>query len=186
VFHNAEVGHHGAAKTADMMRAAKTKRYNLIGQVCEANAKCEMCQKTRSSHSFRPAYASLAESIPFRSVHMNHITYLPETLDRGFKHILVMVDSFTGFTCLEACKSLGAAEVVTALEELFGRFGGPMEIRSDNHQAFNAVQLAEVCAQLNVRSVSLPHMYPLRMVRWRGCISKFSAILQGFGWKNMV
>ena len=150
VFHNAEVGHHGAAKTAAMMRAAKVRRYDLMGQVCKAIAKCEVCQKTRSSHSFRPAYASLAESSPFKSVHLDHITCLPETLD-GFNHILVMIDSFTGFTCLKACKSLEAAEVVTALEELFGRFGGPMEIRSDNHQSFNAVLLAAVCAQMNVR-----------------------------------
>ena len=150
VFHNAEVGHHGVTKTADMMRAAKVKRFNLISQVCEAITKCDVCQKTRSSHSFRPAYASLAESTPFRSVHIDHIVGLTETLE-GFNHILVMVDSFTGFICLKACKPLEAAEVVTALEELFVRFGGSMEIRSDNHQAFNAVQLAEICALINVR-----------------------------------
>jgi hypothetical protein len=51
------------------------------------------------------------------------ITHLPLTKD-GYRHILVIVDSFTHFTMLTATKSLGAPDVEEALQLMFGRFGG--------------------------------------------------------------
>jgi hypothetical protein len=126
-YHNAEYGHLGLLKTMKAMRAHDIHLHDMTNAVAAYIKACDTCQKTRSSRPFVPAYATLQETSPFRSIHLDHIVNLPESTE-GFKHILVMIDAFTGFVMLMACKSLEAKHVVSALADMFGRFGGPYEI----------------------------------------------------------
>jgi hypothetical protein len=59
-----------------------------------------------------------------------------------------MIDAFTGFVMLKACKSLEAKHVVSALAEMFGRFGGPYEIYVDNHPSFLAKDLEAITRRM--------------------------------------
>ena len=148
--HNAEKGHLGVLKTLRALRARGTRFFDMARMVTLYIRECPVCQKTRTSKPYIPAYATLLESAPFQSVHLDHITYLPATKDR-YKHILVMVDSFTHFTMLTATKTLGPPEVEKALRQMFGRFGGPIEIYSDGHGSFDNNKLNEVARLMNLK-----------------------------------
>jgi len=148
--HNAEKGHLGVLKTLRALRARGTRFFDMARMATLYIRECPVCQKTRTSKPYIPAYATLLESAPFQSVHLDHITYLPTTKD-GYKHILVMVDSFTHFTMLTATKTLGPPEVELALRQMFGRFGGPIEIYSDGHGSFDNNKLNEVARLMNLK-----------------------------------
>jgi len=156
-YHNAEYGHLGLLKTMKAMRAHDIHLHDMTNAVAAYIKACDTCQKTRSSRPFVPAYATLQETTPFRSIHLDHIVNLPESTE-GFLHILVMIDAFTGFVMLKACKSLEAKHVVSALAEMFGRFGGPYEIYMDNHPSFLAKDLQAITRLMGTkRRYSHPH-----------------------------
>jgi hypothetical protein len=110
---------------------------------------CKVCQKTRTSKPYISAYATLLESAPFQSVHLDHIIHLSLTED-GYQHILVKLDSFTHFTMITATKTLGVPEVEEAHQMMFGHFGGPMEMCSDGHGNFHNNKLNEVACLMSL------------------------------------
>lgn len=68
--------------------------------------------------------------IPLDTFHIDHLGPLAST-KKNYKHILVVIDSFTKFTWLYATKSTGTAEVVDKLRKQAVVFGNAKRIISD-------------------------------------------------------
>jgi hypothetical protein len=52
---------------------------------------------------------------------------------------------------LTATKDLGAKEVEKALQQMFGRFGGPTEIYSDGHGSFTGGELTDTARLMDTK-----------------------------------
>lgn len=79
---------------------------------------------------------------------------LPTTSD-GYSHILICVDPFSKWTELFAMKTKSSEEVWQVLfEQVFCRFGLPLEIRCDRGKEFAGV-LTTKCAEYNIRIVRI-------------------------------
>lgn len=71
----------------------------------------------------------------FEIVHLDHFGPLKVTSDK-FRHILVIVDAFSRFTCLYLTKSTSSFEVCSSLIDFFSMFGNPDKLVSDTGTAY--------------------------------------------------
>ncbi|KYN29878.1 Pro-Pol polyprotein [Trachymyrmex cornetzi] len=76
---------------------------------------------------------------PLEILHIDHFGPLQQTKD-GYRHILIIVDSFTRFTWLFPTKTTSTKEVTFNLKNLFDIFGPPQEIVSDRGTAFTSAE----------------------------------------------
>ncbi|KYQ51403.1 Pro-Pol polyprotein [Trachymyrmex zeteki] len=88
---------------------------------------------------------------PFKLIHINHFGPF-QTTDDGYRHILVIVDSFTRFTWLFPTKSTNTKEVNLHLKRLFDIFWSPYEIVTDRGTAFTSAEF-----QSFVKDQSIKH-----------------------------
>ena len=68
----------------------------------------------------------------------------------GFKYIIVFIDAFTRFVELRPVKSLTAADAAKTFMEVFGRYGAPKFLRSDNGTQFVAELISELLKLLGI------------------------------------
>ena len=100
---------------------------------------CLRCVEFSPKHGKREGFlhAIPKQNVPFDTVHIDHLGPLEKT-GKGFKHILVIVDAFTKFTKLYACKSTRSAETITHLKEYTRVYSKPRRIISDRGTAFTS------------------------------------------------
>lgn len=77
-------------------------------------------------------------NLPFHTIHIDHMGPL-EKSTQGNKHLLVIVDAFTKFTKLYACKSTKSEETIRKLREYFRAYSKPKRIISDRGTAFTSL-----------------------------------------------
>lgn len=76
-------------------------------------------------------------SFPFRTLHLDHYGPL-ETITDGYKHVLIIIDTYTKFVWLYPTKSTGTVEVINSLNILFDVFGLPKQITMDRDTVFSS------------------------------------------------
>jgi len=81
-------------------------------------------------------------TVPMNTIHVDHFGPLQETTHR-YKHILVIVDSFTRFTWLRAVRSTTSRETIEHLRNIFAEYGNPTTIVTDRSTAFTSKEFAE-------------------------------------------
>jgi len=79
---------------------------------------------------------------PMQNLHVDHFGPLEKT-KKGFKYILVIIDSYTKYVWLYPCKSVTTEEVIKHVSSLFLSFGLPIKIISDRGTAFSSKLFAE-------------------------------------------
>lgn len=72
---------------------------------------------------------------PLHTYHIDHLGPMPST-NKNYRYILVIVDYFSKFTWLYACKSTTTKEVISWLEKQKQVFGNPGRIITDRGTAF--------------------------------------------------
>jgi len=70
-------------------------------------------------------------------IHIDHFGPLQET-DQRYKHVLVIIDTFTRFTSLRAVKSTSSRETIGHLRSIFSEYGNPSNIVMDRGTAFTS------------------------------------------------
>lgn len=80
---------------------------------------------------------------------MDHVGPL-ESTHKGYRHILVVVGSFTKFVWLYPVKSTTSIEVISKLETQKKTFGNPFQIISDRGTAFTSQQFKDYCLEENI------------------------------------
>ena len=89
---------------------------------------------------------------PFDTIHIDHLGPFMKSR-RGFTYLLMIVDGFTKFTLAKATKTLGSAETIQRLREVFGEYGYPRRIISDRGLAFSSKAFASFLVQWGVKHV---------------------------------
>ena len=96
---------------------------------------CVSCQKM---HKRKAAVADRRHTIsgsPFAELSID-ILKLPEPDVVGNQYCVVIVDSFSHWTSIVACKNKSAFDAARALLQVVGNFGPPMRLRSDGGSEF--------------------------------------------------
>lgn len=73
---------------------------------------------------------------PMQNLHVDHFGSLEKT-KKGFKYILVIIDSCTKYVWLYPCKSVTTEEVIKHFSSLILSFSLPIKIISDRGTAFS-------------------------------------------------
>lgn len=91
--------------------------------------------------------------VPMHTVHIDHIGPYVKSKS-GYSYVLTMVDSFTKFMIAKPSRTLGSAECIKILHEVFcGFLGYPKRIISDNGLAFSSRHFAEFVSERQIKHV---------------------------------
>ncbi|KAK7870273.1 hypothetical protein R5R35_001001 [Gryllus longicercus] len=92
------------------------------------------------------------ESLPIHTYHVDHIGPL-ESTHKGYKHILVVVDSFSKYTWLYPVKTTKSNETIAKLELQKTNFGNPFQIITDRGTSFTSQEFEDYCRSEDIKHV---------------------------------
>ena len=130
-------GHMGAAKTY-----INAKRFNYwpgtFDWICALTADCLTCQNNKSKPKHRnevPLDEWQNETVPFRTIHIDHKGPLHPPNNRNINCLLV-IDAFSRFLMVYPVNNTGAQATISAVEKCIYSFGIPQSIVHDRGTAF--------------------------------------------------
>ena len=130
-------GHLGAAKTYN-----NAKRFyywpGMFDWICALTADCLTCQnnKHKPKHGNEvPLEEWQNETIPFRTIHIDHKGPLHPPSNRNL-HCLLVIDAFSRFLMVYPVTNTGAQATISAVENWIHSFGIPQSIVHDRGTAF--------------------------------------------------
>ena len=109
------------------------KMSSMIKSYC---SNCAACKVGRNQHGRTPGFLTqiASSSGPFFRVHADTIRCLPNS--NGYRHVLVVMDSFTKYVFTHPLKSGHPQQIVDGLTLIFSRFGQPAIFIADNGGEF--------------------------------------------------
>lgn len=148
--HNAVMGHRGVQLTLDILTHAKLDWPGMRADVETMISACPTCQKTRFRQGVNiPQLHTTESSEPFEIVSVDFIGPLPAD-DEGRRYILVTIDCFTRFVELFPTCTAAAQDAAEGLLHVFGRYGQPRMVRSDQGPHFAADIIVELLKLIDV------------------------------------
>jgi hypothetical protein len=144
--HNSTVGHSGVLVTLNrVLRADKqwASRAEMIEQIDQFISGCSVCQKFRKRSNRQTDERFVIAGNPFSELSVD-ILKLPKRDCHGNLYVVVIVDSFSRWVCLEAVQDKSALSAARAILRTVGNFGVPLTIRSDGGKEFINDILASV------------------------------------------
>ena len=136
--HNATVGHSGVLVTLSrVLRANKqwASRSVMLEQIDQFISGCSVCQKFKKRHNRRTDERFVIEGNPFTELSVD-VLKLPKRDCHNNLYVVVVVDSFSRWVCLEAVPDKTALSAARAIIRAIGNFGVPLKIRSDGGKEF--------------------------------------------------
>ena len=168
--HNSAIGHHGVERTLDKLRAPPSLENHwretpepwpqMREHVKKFIKTCPACQKmSRLRVPIKTLGFTTASSAPMTRISIDTITGLPPDED-GNECIVVIIDSFSRWVELYACRGADSKEVVKALLCYIKSYGQPTQLLSDNGPEYANLIVGELCTILGVEHVrTVPHSH---------------------------
>ena len=156
--HNLMVGHHGINRTFQLLMQKGFKWDAMKTDVEKFVANCGICQKLKASQgSVLASLSTTATETLFSRVSVDTVGPLP--VDESHNaYIIVMICNFSRFVELEATPTCTKMDAAKALLKLFGRYGIPKEIQSDQGSQYAANLIDELLKLFNIdRRFTLPY-----------------------------
>jgi len=153
-------GHFGRKKTLSVL---KSKYYwiNRNRSVQEWCRNCRICASRKGPRKKQHGPAQLyLVGAPMERIAIDIVGPLPVS-EQGNKYMLVAMDYFTKWPEVFAIPDQEAVTVARVLvENMFCRFGAPMELHSDQGRNFESAVFAEVCRLFGVTKTRTTPGYP--------------------------
>ena len=141
----------GASKTYN-----NAKRYyqwpGLFYWICSLTAACLTCQKNKPKPKHRievPLEESKNETVPFRTIHVDHKGPLHPPSNRNL-HCLLVIDAFSCFLMVYTVTNTGAQATISAVEKWIHSFGIPQSIVHDRGTAFINTEFIKWTKELGI------------------------------------
>ena len=175
--HNILKGHKGAKVTVQRLREKGYAFKYMRGWAERFILECDYCQKQSYKRSKK-------ETLPFTLAQTQHVMQrlnidvigpLDED-DLGFKHILVVIDTFSRWLMAYPLRSLETKEFVRNLIWHIGIFGVPAELLTDGGSTLTSGIVKDVVEMLKVRhkiSVAYSHEENAIVERWNHEIVRY-------------
>lgn len=150
--HNDVVGHLGINATLCKLRDQNVSWNTMKDDVVYFISHCPVCQKNRlRAKKVIPELLTTERYEPFETVAVDTIGPLPED-ENGNKYIVVFICCFTRFTEAIPTKDCTARSAATAMLQVFGRYGAPKFLRSDQGSQFTSSLITEFLQLLEGRT----------------------------------
>ena len=127
--------------------------YSLFSDVKELVTSCDTCMKSKRNFAAKTAPLNPLE-IPITVFEVNHTDHksLARKTPSGKTAILVFVNAYSGWTCLEAVDNVSALLTAQVLiKRLVSQFGLPKVIISDSGSAFTAQIFQHIAKALKIK-----------------------------------
>jgi hypothetical protein len=136
--HNNSVGHAGVYTT--LQRALRNDRQwasrtQMLADIDAYIRGCVPCQKMRKRKADVAGQRHTLAGSPFAELSID-VLKLPDADVMGNQYCIVIVDSFSHWTSIVACKNKSALDAARALLQVMGNFGAPLRLRSDGGAEF--------------------------------------------------
>jgi hypothetical protein len=149
--HGGFSGHNGINRTIQLLEEAGTTWKDMRKQVQEFIAQCGICQKVRLGQgSMDASLKTIAVAQPFEVIGIDNLGPFP--IDDGFEYILVLQDQFSRFVELIPTRDASARSAAGAILQNMGRYGIPLEIRSDLGSQFTAKIVQDLLELIKVKA----------------------------------
>lgn len=127
---------------------------SLRAKVEKVIRNCVSCILEEKKHGRQEGYLNPIDKgeVPLDTFHVDHLGPLATTRT-SYRHIFVVIDSFSKFTWLYATKSTTIAEVLDRLTKQAATFGNPRRIVSDRGTAFTSNDLEAYCNNEKIQHV---------------------------------
>ncbi|KAJ8967975.1 hypothetical protein NQ317_000799 [Molorchus minor] len=149
--HHDEIGHPGFERTFELLGREfwfpKVRRF-----VRKYTAACMQCAFAKGGYGKGCLHPIEKRAVPFDTVHVDHLGPFVKSA-RRHSYILMVIDAFTKFTIAKPTRTLSSVEVIEQLRWIFGEFGYPRRIISDQGLAFTSRAFAGFLAEKGVRHV---------------------------------
>ena len=133
---------------------------NMYTDVKGYVASCNVCNSYKGSTVKAPLGSYPIPDSPFERVSVDILSGLQLTV-RGYRHILVCVDTLTRFSELIPLSSKTARECASALfDRVICRYSPPQLLLSDNGNEFNNSLMSELCDKLQIQKVNIQPYHP--------------------------
>jgi transposase InsO family protein len=155
-IHNSVVGHRKFKHCLEVLKERQVSWPSMVKDLKEFLASCPSCQKHKDKRQ-DDEQGSILCSEPFDSIAIDTMGPFPASAD-DMKYVIVLIDEFSRFVELVPARDVSARSAANAILQVFGRFGAPRQIKSDNGTQFTAQVIQELLALLNVsHNYSLPY-----------------------------
>lgn len=111
-------------------------------------------------------------SVPFNTIHVDHCGPFEKT-GRGNRHILSIVDGFTKYIRLYACKTVASKETISHLRDYFRSYGRPRRIVSDRGTCFTSDEFGGFSRDESISHVCVAVGTP----RANGQVERFNRVI---------
>ena len=150
-LYNEMGGHMGAAKTYN-----NAKRFyywpGMFDWICALTADCLTCQNNKPKPKYRnevPLEEWQNETVPFRTIHIDHKGPLHPPSNRNF-HCLLVIDAFSRSLMVYPVTNTGAQATISAVEKWIHSFGIPQSIVHDRGTAFIKTEFINWTKELGI------------------------------------
>ena len=148
-----ERGHYGVHAVHYQLATVEGIKWpNMLEHIQQVISSCPKCA---AYQQHRPYYSPLSYSVlasPFTRLQADLLTSLPDGV------VLVIVDCFTGYLIARPLANKKAATIAAAFQDVFGMFGIPAEILTDNGSEFIGNALRDVNNFFEIRQLpSISH-----------------------------
>ena len=145
--HNSVVGHYGLERTLVRLQRIKQKWQFQRQHVRWFIDHCPCCQKM--SMLKIPIHAHGFSTSTYTPMECLNIDFIGPFPDGGY--VLVIIDTFTRWVELFHTKDCTAISTANCLLQHFGRFGAPLQLRSDNGPHFIADVIKEFLSLIGIQ-----------------------------------
>ena len=157
--HNPVMGHFGVKRTVSSLRREGHSWAGMNDDVKSFIAACPVCQKGSPGRKLdmEVVATTIMSDGPFQKVSLDTMGPFPPD-EAGNCYIIVAIDCFSRVVELKATKDASAEAAASLMLEVFGRYGPPLMIHSDNGQQYVANVIKEFLALLSIgQSTTLPY-----------------------------
>ena len=166
-------GHQGFERT---YHAVRNKYYwpKMYRDVYEHVHSCTECQQAKNRPTVKPApLHPLPIADIFGRWHMDMLGPVT-TSSQGFKHILVLTDSFSKWCEAIPTKTQEAKEIAEILyRDIFTRYGAPHTLVSDRGRNFMSSLVEALCSLFDVKRVHTSSYHP----QTNSAVERFNSVI---------
>ena len=148
--------HLGIVKTKQVLRS-KVYWWNMDNDVESMIKQCLPCQAVSLPNKAPPVVTSDPPAGPWVDISMDFYDPIP-----GGGKLLVIIDNFSRFPLVEIMRTTTEKVLMVRLEQIFGIYGYPESIRSDNGPPFQGKALKMFLKYRGIKHVKITPLWPRR------------------------
>lgn len=144
--------HGGIKKTLEKIRRVYYWP-RMAQQIKEYIQECEVCKSTKHPNIITRPLMGISKNAdrPWQKLYIDFLGPYPRS-KFGNTVIFIVLDDLTKFTLLKAMPKASASNVIKYLKEMFGIFGVPEIILSDNGSQFRSHEFASFLSEIGITS----------------------------------